>query len=368
MNVLAVLAALRPPSHPDPVGGGEISNRQLLASLAERGHNVTVYAFNAGSGAGQHVNGVDVVDGGLGHSGVIGRAMAVLQGKRSLHRLGKISRPDIVLAGTSTVGKAMKISRWWNVPVATLVRAERDTRMFTEGSYLRNVAKRLFYGSTSWVESDHVIANSYFLLDFCRHAGFEGEGGVVYPAVDVEIASVDWPSQVRTIGMVGSSRQKGVETFTALAKRLHETTFVLIGDRSVPPGDTHAVGNILHMGWTNDPIGAIDKCDAVLMPTVQEEAFGRAAVEAIRRKRYVIASNLGGLAEAVGDSSLLVEPGNLESWHERVSSLIDNPRAFVPAMEKALEVAKTFELSVQTDRLEKVLSYIKSGRKSLHEK
>jgi glycogen(starch) synthase len=55
----------------------------------------------------------------------------------------------------------------------------------------------------------------------------------------------------------------------------------------------------------------LESVHVVLMPSVWEEAAGLAAMEQMMRGRLVIASEVGGLAETVGDAGLLCQPGDV---------------------------------------------------------
>jgi glycosyltransferase involved in cell wall biosynthesis len=48
------------------------------------------------------------------------------------------------------------------------------------------------------------------------------------------------------------------------------------------------------------------------MPSVWEETAGLAAMEHMMRGRLVIASEIGGLRETVGDAGLMCQPGSAE--------------------------------------------------------
>jgi glycosyltransferase involved in cell wall biosynthesis len=56
---------------------------------------------------------------------------------------------------------------------------------------------------------------------------------------------------------------------------------------------------------------ALNDAAAIVMPSICEETSGLAAIEQMMRGRLVIASDLGGLGEAVGDAGLKFEPGNV---------------------------------------------------------
>jgi glycosyltransferase involved in cell wall biosynthesis len=68
---------------------------------------------------------------------------------------------------------------------------------------------------------------------------------------------------------------------------------------------------------------AFDDVQVVVMPSVWEEAAGLSAIEQMMRGRLVIASNIGGLGEIVGDAGLTCPPGD--------------PTALAQCMKQALE-------------------------------
>jgi glycogen(starch) synthase len=60
-------------------------------------------------------------------------------------------------------------------------------------------------------------------------------------------------------------------------------------------------------------VKALSDVRVVIIPSVWEETAGLAAIEQMMRGRLVIASNIGGLGEVVGDAGLRCEPGNASS-------------------------------------------------------
>jgi glycosyltransferase involved in cell wall biosynthesis len=64
---------------------------------------------------------------------------------------------------------------------------------------------------------------------------------------------------------------------------------------------------------------------AVVMPSICEETAGLSAIEQMMRGRLVIASNIGGLGEVVGDVGLKFAPGNVEQLAACMQRVIDHP-------------------------------------------
>jgi glycosyltransferase involved in cell wall biosynthesis len=64
---------------------------------------------------------------------------------------------------------------------------------------------------------------------------------------------------------------------------------------------------------------------AVVVPSVWEEAAGLSAMEQMMRGRLVIASDIGGLGEMVGEGGLTFPPGNANALAERMRRVLENP-------------------------------------------
>jgi glycosyltransferase involved in cell wall biosynthesis len=71
--------------------------------------------------------------------------------------------------------------------------------------------------------------------------------------------------------------------------------------------------------------GALRDVSVVVMPSTWEETAGLAAIEQMMRGRLVIAADIGGLAEVLGDTGLKFAPGNAVSLANCLRSVIENP-------------------------------------------
>src|ERR1700680_2198041 len=71
------------------------------------------------------------------------------------------------------------------------------------------------------------------------------------------------------------------------------------------------------------------------IPSTWEETAGLAAIEQMMRGRLVIAADIGGLAEVVGDTGLKFAPGNAVSLADCLRSVIENPALIGSYGEKA---------------------------------
>jgi glycosyltransferase involved in cell wall biosynthesis len=84
-------------------------------------------------------------------------------------------------------------------------------------------------------------------------------------------------------------------------------------------GDIVKVTGFLH---GEEMVKALSDVRVVIIPSVCEETAGLAAIEQMMRGRLVIASNIGGLGEVVGDAGLRCEPGNVDSLASCMKSVI----------------------------------------------
>jgi glycogen(starch) synthase len=69
---------------------------------------------------------------------------------------------------------------------------------------------------------------------------------------------------------------------------------------------------------------AVDSLDVVVMPSTWEETAGLAAMEQMARGRVVIASDIGGLGEIVGDAGLKFPPGDAARLASQMNEVIQN--------------------------------------------
>lgn len=131
--------------------------------------------------------------------------------------------------------------------------------------------------------------------------------------------------------------EKGIPVLLEAAKILqaegHNLELRLIGDGSERP----KLENIIHTemlescttvtGFLTGPAfaNALQDVTIVVMPSVWEETAGLAAIEQMMRGRLVIAADIGGLSEVVGDTGLKFTPGTPASLANCLRSVIENP-------------------------------------------
>jgi len=128
--------------------------------------------------------------------------------------------------------------------------------------------------------------------------------------------------------------EKGLPVLLQAAKCLKDNgvAFKLsfIGDgpeRKELEGLAQSLGMADSVFFTGDLRGseldrAVSKVAVVVMPSVWEETAGLSAIEQMMRGRVVIAADIGGLSEVVGDAGLKFTPGDSRALASRVQQVI----------------------------------------------
>ena len=106
----------------------------------------------------------------------------------------------------------------------------------------------------------------------------------------------------------------------AVAKSPGRVRLLLVGDGPALgemrelSGRLGISGSVVFMGARDAGAGYINGADVLVLLSIEPEAFGLVLLEAMSRKKPVVASRIGGIAEVVrdGETGVLVDPCNTE--------------------------------------------------------
>jgi glycosyltransferase involved in cell wall biosynthesis len=164
-----------------------------------------------------------------------------------------------------------------------------------------------------------VVAGSAFLA---RAAGELGAGDVRVIASPVEIPSAvappEEPPRVLFAGRL--SEEKGITDFLAATEGLPR---LIVGDGPLRAQVPEATGFVPH-----ERLGEYYTSAAVVCVPSRREGYGQVAREAMAYGRPVVATGVGGLADAVadGENGLVVEPGAPAALRAAIERLLaDGP-------------------------------------------
>jgi len=155
--------------------------------------------------------------------------------------------------------------------------------------------------------------------------------------IDLRDAS-DAPRRVMTFAYVGRLvSEKGLPLLVQAAKQLrdrgHKFRLKFIGDgpereRTEDLATTLGLGECVEFtGFLEGEAleNAMRTIDAVVMPSICEETAGLSAIEQMMRGRLVVAADIGGLGEVVGDVGLKFTPGDIEGLASCLQRALNEP-------------------------------------------
>jgi len=157
------------------------------------------------------------------------------------------------------------------------------------------------------------------------------------------------------VGFVGRlDRAKGADLFVDAAARLpredRSWRCYLVGEgpeKSSLAGRVRRLGlegTVVLAGLHENPAAVLRAFDAVVIPS-RREAFGIAALEAMRMRVPVIASSVGGLPELVrdGETGILLPRLDAESIARAIRGLAGDERLREKLSRRAFELASQFD-------------------------
>ncbi len=294
-------------------GGGDRSNRLLMEALAARGHLCRVVARTATYGAAAQENlvrelsarAVPVLSSGSGvvlmrRNGVEVHSAANHANLRA-YFAGQVEAfaPDIVIASTDDPAQVL------------LEAAMRDAR--ARIVYLARATLALPFGPDCAFPSPQktaVLRQSDAFIGVSEYvAAYARKWGAIGHAIHVPISLLEaGPYPVRGrfdnefVTMVNPSATKGISILLALARALPEVRFAAIPSWGTNARDLVALRSLPNIALLDpvDDIGEIlDRTRAVLVPSLWAEARSRMVIESLIHGVPVLASDVGGLGEAM---------------------------------------------------------------------
>ena len=162
---------------------------------------------------------------------------------------------------------------------------------------------------------------------------------VIYNGVDPELFAPA-AKRDRAPHVVATARidpLKDIETFLHVAAAVRTThrdvRFTIFGtvadadyyQRCVALRGELGLDDVVTMGAsTDDVVGAYREADVVLLTSISE-AFPYSVIEAMACERAVVASDVGGVGEALEECGMLVRPRDVDGFAAAVRSLLDDP-------------------------------------------
>ncbi|MFB9325184.1 GT4 family glycosyltransferase PelF [Paenibacillus aurantiacus] len=165
---------------------------------------------------------------------------------------------------------------------------------------------------------------------------------VIYNGIDTRVFKPDEPKRRAgdgvTIAMVARIDPiKDIKTFLRAARIVLDkqtgTSFVVYGSVSVPAyyeeclalqEELRLGGSFVFAGHATQMAAAYNSGDVIVLSSISE-AFPYSVVEAMMTGKPVVATDVGGISEALGDTGKLVEPRNPQALADAILAYADNP-------------------------------------------
>jgi glycosyltransferase involved in cell wall biosynthesis len=295
---MRILLATRHPYLPQIAGGAQSSMHELTLELGARQHCVRVLAGLTGNG----------------WLGVRDRVLLKLQNARAIsdrtvgYDVYRAWHPETAVGEVTASFKPDVAVVQSGFPV-TMAKAFLACGIPTV-VYLRDVQTDQFGGNPSELRGCAIIANSQFTAGWYKEQ-YGLQANVVYPLFRSERYCT---ASTRThVVFINPHPMKGLTIAIAMAEACPDIPFLFVEswtlgttERQTLMQQIDRLANVTLIPSTNDMRQVYGKARLVLIPSQCEEAYGRVATEAQFSAIPVIASQIGGLPEAVGAGGILL--------------------------------------------------------------
>ena len=340
---MRILLAHNSPYYPS-YGGGDKSNRLLMEALAGRGHAVRVVARVEHFGEQAHAAlvrelaargaAVDALDGDSVQFRLNGVEVRILTRAPSLRSYFaaqvRVFDPEIIVASTDDPAHLM-LDIALRAPRARVVYLVRATvpLPFGPDSGLPSA-----FHTEALRQADGVVAVSEYVAEYTRQWG-----GVEAIHVPISLLDPGGHPQLgrfenRFVSMVNPCAVKGISIFLALAERFPGVEFAAVptwGTTAVDFAALRKLPNIAVLAPMDDIDDLLRQTRVMLAPSLWAEARSRVILEAMSRGIPVMASAVGGLAEAMLGVDYLLPVNPVAHYLPMVDELM------VPAVEIPLQ-------------------------------
>jgi glycosyltransferase involved in cell wall biosynthesis len=333
---MRILLASAHPYLPEIRGGAQMSTHELTRGLSAAGHDVGVFAGFMGNGV-QSLWGRFRLK--IARSSIYPSTYCDYPVLRAWHpwKVAKEARdrfrPDVVVAQSGLPVKVTRAFKQIGVPTVLYFRNVEDDDL----------------GGTVLGSADAYIANSRFTSDY-----FESVSGVkstvILPTFDAQRYRTD--TSRRFVTFINPHPHKGRDIAFALMRRCPDVEFLIVRAWSLDPDDEAQLealdrecANVTVREPTSDMRTIYAQTRIVLAPSQWQEAYGRIATEGHFSGIPTLASNIGGLPEAVGPGGILVAPdAPVEAWEAALLDMLNDPAHYDALSQAALQYSERPEL------------------------
>ncbi|MEZ5335174.1 MAG: glycosyltransferase [Methanolobus sp.] len=268
-------------------------------------------------------------------------------------------KPDLVITQQDYAAPTVKIASKYGIPTVVFMRnyehfclcanPEKNCSRKCAECYgysrlnpYRYFVDTVFSYEKKWLKkASLVISNSYYMSEAVKE-WLSLDSFVIYPFINKPNVEHHRPEYIT---MISPSKHKGIEVFLEIADKMPDRSFLVVGNNP-DKIDFSKYDNVKYLPWVNDPAQVYSKTKILLVPSIWPEPFGRVCIEAAFCGIPSIASNNGGLPEAVGEGGMVINDyKNPEEWINAIK-LLDDEDIYHGYSDKAKTHAMDFEISM----------------------
>lgn len=357
MNVLFITAH---PFLPQMMGGMQQSTNALIKSLAGKGHKATLLCALMPNGVLGKLGRLKIKLSKTKFAKDTGRGYSVYRAWFPwdvVDEVVKRERPDVIVVLARMPVKMALAARATGVPVMMML---QDVEFKSHGGEFKEL------GNIECAANSAFTAGRY-------HDAYGVHPHVIHPLIFPEKYKTETSREFITY--INPNPEKGLDIALAIAKACSDIPFLF--QESWPLTDEQfaklneqiaSLPNVKIQRAVADIRQIYSRTKALLVPSKWEEAYGRVASEVQISGIPVVASNIGGLPEAVGKGGILLDPqGDITPWIDAVKKLWSDDAYYNDMVKNAHDHANrpALNIATQLSMWEKILSDVaKSAKES----
>lgn len=196
------------------------------------------------------------------------------------------------------------------------------------------------------------ISTIYNCHNTAKEVGYEHETIVCAPPIFKEHFR---PSQGSYITLVNHNEAKGGKILIEIAKRMPEKQFMAVHGGYYDQIKDESVPNIKYVPMVEDIREVLDQTRIMIAPS-EYESYGQAQVEALCSGIPVIATDLPGFRESLGNAATFItNRNNIDGWCDTINIVEKyHESESKTALERASELTPDEDLSALAIWLEKI--------------